>query len=402
MEHSFLPQCDPPEVFIWEEKMLFVCYLFLLFLLLYGARVAPAGQFFGDALSYESDLPLRGFFMLLIVFHHLSQLLTDPGSLEALQGIGILCVSFFFFQSGYGLMKNTLRKTGYLCGFLHRRFCKLLLPFFLCNLIFVCVNISLGTVYSPVRLFKCLTGLELVNTHAWFILTSALFQAVFFFIFRFVRGQGTRYFLLLSFQIAYACFCMRKGSGLQLFEGPWWFNSSGLFFIGVLFAGYEAPAVAFFRKNYRLLAGLCPPVFLLFYNVSVFAIHAFPYPSGEISALSAGMLKSWFDLGWQTLAVTSFCLAVTLFTLKVKCSNRILLFLGKISPELYLIHGLFIQLFHGQLILLENEMLFILSVLVCSIAAAAVLHIPCGAAVRFLQTAAVPARFALPPGTKKG
>ena len=81
---------------------------------------------------------------------------------------------------------------------------------------------------------------------------------------------------------------------------------------------------------------------------------------------------------------------------------NILLFLGKISPELYLIHGLFIQLFHGQLILLENEMLFILSVLVCSIAAAAVLHIPCGAAVRFLQTAAVPARSALPPGTKKG
>ena len=142
--------------------------------------------------------------------------------------------------------------------------------------------------------------------------------------------------------------------------------------------------MAFFRKNYRLLLSLCLPVFLLFYHVSVYVVHAFPYPSADVSPLSAGMFKSWFDLSWQTLAVFSFCLAVTLLTMKIRCSNPALCFLGRISPELYLIHGLFIQLFSGQLVRIENEMLFILAVLACSIAAASLLRIPCDAAVRLL------------------
>ena len=116
--------------------MLFLCYFFLLFLLLFRAKCAPFGGFFEDSLAYSSVLPLRGFFMLLIVFHHISQLLAVPGSLKLFQGIGILCVSFFFFQSGYGVMKNYLQKENYMHGFLFRRFCKLLLPFFLCNLVF--------------------------------------------------------------------------------------------------------------------------------------------------------------------------------------------------------------------------------------------------------------------------
>lgn len=364
--------------------MLFLCYFFLLFLLLFRAKCAPFGGFFEDSLAYSSVLPLRGFFMLLIVFHHISQLLAVPGSLKLFQGIGILCVSFFFFQSGYGVMKNYLQKENYMHGFLFRRFCKLLLPFFLCNLVFLCVNLSFGVPYSPVRLVRCLIGLELVNTHAWFILTAALFQSAFFLFFRFVSKRRRQYILLLCFQIAYAFFCMRRGSGLQLFEGPWWFNSSGLFFVGVLFAGYEAPVMAFFRKNYRLLLSLCLPVFLLFYHVSVYVVHAFPYPSADVSPLSAGMFKSWFDLSWQTLAVFSFCLAVTLLAMKIRCSNPALCFLGRISPKLYLIHGLFIQLFSGQLVRIENEMLFILAVLACSIAAASILRIPCDAAVRLL------------------
>ena len=159
--------------------MLFVCYFFLLFLLLFRAKYAPFGGFFEDSLAYSSVLPLRGFFMLLVVFHHISQLLAVPGSLKLFQGIGILCVSFFFFQSGYGVMKNYLQKENYMHGFLFRRFCKLLLPFFLCNLVFLCVNLSFGVPYSPVRLVRCLIGLELVNTHAWFILTAALFQSAY-------------------------------------------------------------------------------------------------------------------------------------------------------------------------------------------------------------------------------
>lgn len=363
--------------------MLFV-YLFLLVILLWDAKLSPGGQFRSDSFSRESDFPLRGFFMLLIVFHHLSQQLTNPGSLQLLQGIGLLCVSFFFFQSGYGLTKSHLDHPDYFFGFFRRRYIKLLTPFFLSNLIYLGTNLSFGVSYTKVRLIKCLLGLELVNSHAWFILTVALFYLAFYVIFRFFQRPPVQYALLLCFQLGYALFCMTKGLGLQLFEGPWWFNSSILFFIGALTAGNEARLTGFLEKNYRLLAILSVPVFLLFYTVSVYVTKAFPYQTQDLSPLSPLLLYSWFSLLWQSLAVLSFCAMVMLFTLKVECSNPILRFLGKISVELYLIHGLFIQLFKGQLCFLENDFLFIAAVLSCSVAAAWLLYYPITLLVRKL------------------
>lgn len=357
-------------------------YAFLCFILLWGAKSAPKGQLRTDALTLQSDLPLRGFFMLLIIFHHLSQQLTHPDDLKLLQGVGILCVSFFFFHSGYGLVKSLALNPDYFHAFFRRRYTKLLVPFFLSNLIYLGVNLYFGASCSRLRLIKCMLGLELVNTHAWFILTIAMFYFAFYCIFRFCPQKKLRYFLLFIFQLFYSAFCMHRGAGLQLFEGPWWFNSSSLFFIGTLLAGYEAPITAFIRKNYRLLAMLSVPVFLLFYAVSVYITGAFPYQTQDMSPLSPRMLQSWFNLLWQSLAVISFCAAVTLFSLKVSCSNAALRFLGKISLELYLIHGLFIQLFKGQLCLLENDFLFVVLTTLCSVAAAWALYYP----VRFLKS----------------
>lgn len=353
-----------------------VFYLLLLLLLFTGVRVAPAGKFFEDASSYESCLPLRGFFMLLIVFHHLSQQLTHPGSLKLLQGIGPLCVSFFFLLSGYGLMKKHLQNPGYFHAFFRRRYTKLFIPFITCNLIFLCVNLALGTSYTPWRFLKCLVGLELVNTHAWFVLTIALFYLAFYLIFRFVKRVVWGYVLLFIFQLSYSAFCMHQGSGFQLFEGPWWFNSSILFFIGVLLAGIGSRLISFFKEHYRLLTTLSVPLFLFLYIVSVLVEDAFPYQTQDIPPLSPRILRSWFTMLWQSLAAVSFCLMIVLFTLKLKCSNRALHFLGTISLELYLIHGLFIQLFKGQLCTIQNDYLFITAVLICSVLSACALYYP--------------------------
>lgn len=362
--------------------MLSIYYILLIFLLLFGAKTAPAGQFHEDANSSRSDLPLRGFLMLVIVLHHLSQQLKHPGSMKLLWGAGIICVSFFFYLSGYGLMKNYIQKEDYFHAFFKRRYSKLFLPFFVCNLIYLCVNMQLGISYTPRHFIKCLIGLELVNTHAWFILTIALFYLAFFLIFRFVRKRFAQYFLLALFQAGYAAFCMQKGNGIQLFEGPWWFNSSFLFLMGVLFAGFEPVVNSFFRKYYRLLVPLSVPVFLLFYFVSVYVTNALPYQTQEMSPLSPMMWKSWFNLVWQSLAAVSFCLVVTLFSMKVKCSNPILTFLGKVSLELYLIHGLYIRLFRGQLCTIDNDFLFIAAVIFCSVCSAYALYYPLNAMIQ--------------------
>lgn len=356
-------------------------YILLFALLLWRAEPVPRGQFHQKAFSQQSSLPLRGFFMLLILFHHLSQQLNAPGSLVFLQHIGPLCVSYFFFESGYGLMKSVLTKEDYFHHFFRKRYSKLLLPFFLCNLIYLCVNRAFGVSYSSLRILKCLTGMELVNTHAWFILTIMLFYLAFYFIFRFCNSCSLQYALLLVFQLLYAAYCMHKGSGLQLFEGPWWFNSSSPFFVGVLFGSFEGAVLPFIKKNYRLFMTLCVPVFLLFHIISVYVNGVFPYQTQDMSPLSPRMLRSWFNLVWQSLSVNAFCVMVLLASLKIKCSNPLLCFLGKISLELYLIHGLFIQLFKGQLCTVQNDWLFIFLVLFCSVLSAWLLHAPLHAVI---------------------
>ncbi|MDO4331534.1 MAG: acyltransferase family protein [Eubacteriales bacterium] len=353
-----------------------VFYILLLFILFFGAQRSPRGGFWPDAFSYQSDLPLRGFFMLLIVFHHISQQLTHPGSLKLLQDSGLLFVSFFFFLSGYGLMKSHLRNTDYFHVFFKRRYSKLLVPFFLCNLIYLGVDLLFGASYTPAFFIKCLLGLYLINTHAWFILTLALFYLFFFLIFRFVKKSSLQYALLFLFQISYAAFCMQRGTGWALFEGPWWFNSSILFLIGVLFAGFEADIVPVLKKNYGIFLSLSSLSFFLFFFISVYVTDEFPYRIQDTSLLSPLILNSWFNLCWQSLAVIFFCLTILLFTLKIKCSNSCLVLLGKISMELYLIHGLFIQLLKGQLCTVQNDYLFIFAVLLCSVAAACLLHSP--------------------------
>ncbi|MDO4294373.1 MAG: acyltransferase [Eubacteriales bacterium] len=349
-------------------------YPLLAVLLLWGAKLAPRGEFHRDFSSVKSDLPLRGFFMLVIVLHHVSQQLNHPGSMRLFMGVGILCVSTFFYQSGYGLTKQFHAKDDYFHHFFRHRFLKLAPPFLLCNLIFLLTDIGLGASYTPGYFLKCLVGVVLINTHAWFILTISLFYAVFYLVFRLFERPAVRYGLLTVFWLSYTAFCLYRGSGLQLFEGAWWFNSSSLFFLGIWAGDHDRALTVFLKKNYRPLTLLSVPVFLLFYGFSVYVTNAFPYPANDPAPLSVSALTSWFDLLWQTLAVVSFCLMVTLFSMKLKCSNAALRFLGSISLELYLIHGLFIHLFKGQLITIKSDVLFVAAVLSCSLLAASLLY----------------------------
>lgn len=54
--------------------------LILLFLLLYKVSTSGPDGFQEEHFTKNYELPLRGFFTLVIVYHHLSQYLTNPRS----------------------------------------------------------------------------------------------------------------------------------------------------------------------------------------------------------------------------------------------------------------------------------------------------------------------------------
>lgn len=92
---------------------MYLYILLLLFLLLFQASSSGPENFQEEHFTKNFELPLRGFFTLVIVFHHLSQYLDNPGPFRVFQEVGILCVAAFFFYSGYGLRKSVLTNHGY-------------------------------------------------------------------------------------------------------------------------------------------------------------------------------------------------------------------------------------------------------------------------------------------------
>lgn len=60
--------------------------------------------------------------------------------------------------------------------------------------------------------------------------------------------------------------------------------------------------------------------------------------------------------------------------MKVRIGNAVLGFLGKISLELYLIHGAMILLLRSELVYIGSDVLFALAVLLSSVLAALLLN----------------------------
>ncbi len=385
--HVFPPRPKLKRSGMEVNMLLFIFILF--FLLLYRASASEPGLFQEDHFTKDYELPLRGFFTLVIVYHHLSQYLTEPGPFLPLQEAGLLCVAIFFFYSGYGVMKNALAGKSYFHHYFVRRYSKIFVPFYLCNMIYLAVYFFTGERFGLGLSLKYLLGIRLINPQSWYIIVIALFYLVFFLCFHLIRKPSVSLLVLAAFQIAFPTYCMVRGPGIALFQGDWWFNSSSLFLVGVILARYEDRIMAISRKSYLFWLGLSALLFLFLFPASIRV-------KDQIEALLINeqifvkeMLDNWISFIWQTLAVISFTAFVFLLTLKIRFSNRFLIFLGNHSFELYLIHGLFLEILRGETVYVASDFLYTLLVLSCSLAACWALHTP----FRFLT--GIPGRLLL-------
>lgn len=364
---------------------MYLYIVLLLFLLLFQASSSGPENFQEEHFTKNFELPLRGFFTLVIVFHHLSQYLDHPGPFRVFLEVGILCVAVFFFYSGYGLRKSVLTNPGYFRHFFFRRYIKIFVPFFLCNALYLFVYFLTGKRYGIKLSLEYLSGIRLINPQSWYIIVIALFYFVFFLAFRCIRKPAVSFLLLGIFQIAFPTYCMVKGPGVYWFQGEWWFNSSSLFFIGVLTAQFEKQIMAFARKWYYPLLLGAAVTFLYFFPKSVQVLDRIEPLLLNEHIFAKEMLESWICFLWQTFAVISFVAFVFLLTLKIKFSNVFLRFLGTRSLELYLIHGLFLEIFRSSGFYIKSDLIYTAVVLSFSLGCAVLIYYPFTMLSRKLQ-----------------
>jgi len=130
----------------------------------------------------------------------------------------------------------------------------------------------------------------------------------------------------------------------------------------------ETKFLDFCKKYYLWLCGVCLVAFSAFTYLNGYMLANHGYWTE--TATDPGYADKFMTLGPQLTMTFFFVFLLILISLKCRFENRVLDFLGKISLELYLIHNLFIMHFD----MLSGIGIYVVSVLVCSILTASLLH----------------------------
>lgn len=334
------------------KEYYFVFYIILALILLIGAKPAAKGEWCEDALSLRVSKGLRGFCAVGIMLHHMSQTIyfagEDPGVLMFMVNIGVCFTGMFFFFSGYGLYSNLRDKPDYLKGFLRNRLSAVLVPFYLCNFIFILGSYFAGYQFQKGELLPYLTGAVLMNCQMWYIVEISILYLLFYLVFRMIKNRnaacivyGALLMILIAFSLWLGPDTKTPTQGLW-FHGEWWYNTTFMIWVGIMFARWERQILGVIRRFYW-------PIFAVFLLLT----------------------ELWQTLGVQFFFVFALVITVVILTQKIKFSNKILDFLGEISLELYLIHNLFLLYMP-----VSNRVIYISVCYAASILMGAILHIP--------------------------
>lgn len=308
--------------------------------------------FHADALSLEKTGAVKGILAVLIVLHHLSQNLEMDGVLGLLlNNVGVLCVALFFFFSGYGLQKSYQGKPHYRETILKKRIPSVLVPYVF--LIFLYWLLS-GIVSEPYTLsevlFSLINGRPIVS-FSWYTLCILITYVNYFLSTLLFCRQKKGIFLYNGVcTVLWVFLCRRLG------YAEYWYNAAIAFPLGIFWAVYGEKITPWLCKHYLPTAILSFAIFGVSYSV----------------ALIARKTDVFVSLYW--IACVGFLLFVVLILMKFTFRNPILSFLGKLSFELYSIHGFFMILYRNEPFRVEGGLMWPAAVMASSIAAAWMLH----------------------------
>ena len=379
---------------------MYLFYFLLGMLLFFGSRGFGRKAWNEDFLSLEQTRILRGITALGVALHHMGQKTCAPWhprpyivhGLDPFVPIGYLFVGVFLFCSGLGLYKSFKTKQEYLKGFFRRRVLPIVIAFYLSEIIYTAVRLAMGEKMDALKILWYLSGLHMANFNAWYVIVIPFFYLAFWAAFRFCKKEGWAIFWVFAFTLGYTVLgaCIDHQNDWWM-RGEWWYNSILLFPLGLLFGRHEKRVVSFVKKAYPLWLLLSlAAVFLLFWQSEWLNGNAWGYYLEGRAPMKVPyrLLSAAFQ--WLVcIAYASFCF---LLMMKVRFHNGALKWLGGVTLEFYLMHGIFVDLFGydfaevtKSLVYIKNVPLYILTVLACSVAATALFSLVWKSIVRLTR-----------------
>ena len=158
----------------------------------------------------------------------------------------------------------------------------------------------------------------------------------------------------MAFCILYIFICSKLGFGL------WWYQTSFVFVLGIVFSSYEDKILKFIKNYYPIILILSLAFFIVLakYKWKIYWL----IPSLKTEFLLVALLAFLFILSFFTL------------TLKIKTNNKFLDFLGKISFEIYMVQGALMLFLRNEQIYIQNDFYWSVLVLAGSLLFAFVLN----------------------------
>lgn len=302
-------------------------------------------------LSRNNTNCIKGFFAIIVVLAHIRGQLTVLNNTiigQILTASGYLSVAVFFFISGYGLQFSyAAKREMYINTFFQNR----IFPFYCICLFNAAVYILFYMIVgntSLLELRNILSSVILGPTiiqNGWYLQTILLFYFCFWQIYRLFSSDNQKLLAVVFCMFAYCLLCLIQG------RGPYSYVSVFAFPMGILWCHKQDQIDKMLRikKNYFLW---------LILNFVFFCITLLlgNYP----------ILPKMCMITLRCLSSLFFVLCVLMLVMKIRISFSILQFLGRISSNIYTLHGIFILLFKDNFPIL-NPFLYTIFVLVCSI-----------------------------------
>lgn len=273
-----------------------------------------------DYLNHNNTLAINGIFVLLVFLSHCySSLNITPTLLDESYKIvqwhmdQAIVIPFLFF-SGYGIALSLKNKPNYIWSLLKVRLPKLLIHFDIAVVIYLIIQLILGTTYPIKHILLSLIGWQSVGNSNWYIFVMLLLY-VFVIVGYYLSGnKNHRLFkmsIICTLFVGIYILVMRK-----LSVPAYFYNTIYTFVLGMMF-----PLI---KDGYDTLILNNKTRYVLAFCLSIIAYIIF-YKMRHISIV--------FYEGW----VFFFVLLMILVTSKIEIKNKFLIWCGKNVFGLYIL-----------------------------------------------------------------
>lgn len=335
--------------------MILIIFL-LLFIIVYDMKFAGFNNYYYKGFSLNNSTAIKGICALLIVITHISENLNNIGIMAPISKMGYLWVSIFFFYSGYGLVCSVQSKKNYLKGFLFKRLPSIIIPVFIADMLYQIYSIISDVNFSLSSILYNLVRIDLTVSFSWYVVVILFFYIGFYICFKYFKAEkAIKMMFLFVFGYIILCYYLKVES--------LWYKSCLPFLLGILCSWELKDLYSFCKKKYWIKL-----VFILsmFFAISILSIIFHKIFNITLNSSIKGMLTT-----------IAFSLCYIFIIMKLEINNSISRFFGKISYELYLIHGLVLGILRGEYIYIYNNFEYTILVIGISSVLALILNLIC-------------------------